>query len=210
MLGQHSYYLQGSLSIGRDFLYNQYASLAKNLIKQQPDSPHVLPALVCAARLAPRLRSTAGFRASVWHYRRALRRTSIPAIEVALIYEIANRHALQRQPDKLAQARKLYTRGYTALQRISDSEERIRAEINLDNGLALVEYHEGHNEQALALERHAQSVATQVAAEYPHLERWATLLLNTNMAKLMEKRFFDVPSPPAHMILDAYSKYSLR
>jgi hypothetical protein len=49
-----------------------------------------------------------------------------------------------------------------------------------------------------------------VAAEYPHLERWATLLLNTNMAKLMEKRFFDVPSPPAHMILDAYSKYSLR
>ncbi len=193
LLAQHACYLQGSLNVGRGFLYHHYAVLARSLSREEPASPYIVPALVCAARLAPWLGKALDTKMAIRHYRSALRRVADPVEKTALIYELANSYALQRQPAALVEARRLYKRGFATLSQIKSAEDHVRLKITLLNGLALVEYHEGHNNEALALERQAQSMVSKAAKDFPHLAEWATTLLNINVAKLLERRFGDVP-----------------
>jgi hypothetical protein len=194
MLAQHTPYNYGLADIGRDFLYRQFAQLSRCTPEREEDQPWALHAAVGAARLAPRVRDAGGLRAALRHYRRALRLTIDPVVEADLIYGIANLYAHQRHPAALAQARLWYERGYDVLRQITKSEDKAYVEIRLTNGLALVEYHQGRSEEALALEQHAQSVALSVKVDHPHVERWATPIINANTAKLLEKRFADLPS----------------
>jgi hypothetical protein len=131
------------------------------------------------------------------HYRRALELAGDPADQADVIYAVANRHAHDRDPPALARARRWYARGYDALRRTCNPEDRAYLQVRLANGLALVAYHEGRNEEALALEEHARSAARGAKGDYPHIDRWATPIINRNTAKLLETRFANLPGAVA-------------
>ncbi len=189
MLSQHVPYLYGIGTIGLDFLYRQFTGLARRLHQEGQLREHAAAILSGAGRIAPRIRVNGGFDAAIWYWRRALQYCSEPAEQTAIIYEIANNYAVQRYPAALGKARKWYHRGYEVLESITKVEDRLREEIRLANGLALVEYHEGNNHKALSLERRAHLLADAATAEYPDVAQWAKPLLNFNTAKLLEKRF---------------------
>ncbi|MFC3885580.1 hypothetical protein ACFOU2_19750 [Bacillus songklensis] len=194
MLAHHIPYLYGIKTSGRFFLFKHYVGLLKSFGTQDRDFSQILSTLVSAARLAPRIELERGFEEAVGFYEQALQICTDPVKRVELIYEVANIYAGQRKPEYLVKSRHWYKLGYEALSNILNLEDRVRSEIQLANGLALVEYHEHHNGKALRLELHAQSLAGRVARQFPNVERWATPLLNFNMAKLLEKRFSDIPS----------------
>lgn len=190
MMSQHARYLQGAINIGRDYLFRQYAALGDCLWKTGDCSPQAVAALVGAARLSKRLRNSRSLTLAKRNYGRALNLVQEPATRVALYYELANLHATTRRLGPLAKARKIYAKGFRCLKAIEDPEVKTRSEITLLNGLALVEYHEHHDEAALELENQALSLV-HAASNSPALQKWAKELLYVNTAKLLEKRFGD-------------------
>jgi hypothetical protein len=88
-----------------------------------------------------------------------------------LIYDIANIYATQRKPDAPSKARGWYERGWDVLREMPECEHRVREEIRLCNGLALVDYHEGNDRRALELEVRAKSLMEQTAEKFPEVER---------------------------------------
>lgn len=192
MRKQHAFYFQGFRDIGRDFLYlhlKVHAVLATSEEKQYSAKLHL-----AAARLAPRVRGSGGYRASVRHYMNAIRQLSggETASKIRIMQELANVHAVQREPTALCRARSCYSRATQLLAALEPgSEEHVGAQIRLCNGLALVEYHAGRNQEALTLEAFAIDLAENMMNVYPRIADWALPLLKLNTARLVERRFGD-------------------
>lgn len=187
---QHTAYNYGLADIGRDFLYRQFSELSNAIAGERDDLEFALHSAMGAARLASRGRR-AGVRTATRYYRRALRLTTDPAIQADLIYGLANLHARQRQSTSLRQAQRWYERGTGLLHLIAKPSDKAYMEIRFANGLALTKYHQGRNDEALALERKASAIAVSTQTSYPWLEVWATPIINGNIAKVLEKRFGD-------------------
>ena len=193
MLGQHGCYVCGMMSLSADFLYCYYTALARAVGRSESHRHLAFPVYFCAGKLAPRVRVGGGFRAAISYGVRALKQCTDPADRTMLHYEIANNHAVQRRPVALEAARRWYRKGYKELEQITEPEARAREHIRLNNGLALVEYHQGRHREALHLEERAAALAVQVEDKHPAVAAWAKPLLNFNTAKLMARRFADLP-----------------
>jgi hypothetical protein len=194
MLAQHTAYNYGLADVGRDFLYRQFKHISQRIQDTGGNDPTALHAAVGAARLAPRVHGADGVKTAIRHYQQSIRLAADPVLQADLIYAIANLCAHQRQSAFLALARQWYRRGYRLLPRITEAEDGAYVEIRLANGLALVAYHQGCDDEALALEQRAQAVVQRVKAKFPHLEKWASPILNANGARLLERRFGDIPA----------------
>ncbi len=196
LLQQHGPLLAGYHIVGRPSLQQHCAALAltcstahhgDELARERAISAHI-----SAARLAPHLRPANTARAAaVFHFGRARRLALAPREKSQLTADLANSFAVQRQPRFLAHARQLYEQGLDTITHVRDDIDRLRVHIALLNGLALVDYHEGKNEDALVLETRAEQLAGQLAMAAPTLGRWAYALLGVNTAKLLSGRFDD-------------------
>jgi hypothetical protein len=189
VLSQHAAFVAAMELIGLDVLRSYSESLVRAIGDASRRPLGRFYSFLNAARLQPSTKS--GKRRACTFYRRALPLSPSAADEVNVIYELANSYATQRSKESLRIARRWYARGYRVAKSITNPEEIAYAQIRLANGLALVEYHEGRNEDALLLEQRARAVCDAAAPEYPDVERWARPLLNTNTAKLIAKRFGD-------------------
>jgi hypothetical protein len=187
MCAQHAALLYGGTNIAIDLLYRHFAMLAA-VCRGTEEGGH---ARIGAARIASRTWGSKGLRQATAHYRRAIAACLDPLDRVVLIYEMANVHAIRRDPSHLAAARQWYDQGWRALDRIDNPAHRIRAEIMLCNGLALVAYHAKQDAEALALEQRGLDLLGSEDCT-PEIRRWAMPLLNVNTAKLYEKRFGDI------------------
>jgi tetratricopeptide (TPR) repeat protein len=197
LLGDHRAVLHGSLATGREHLLERYEAMVRS---QGPLlEPFRQASLLSAARLVERRGGEHDVETATRWLGEALAMESRPASRAALLYELANRHALQRTPASLAEARRDYTTGFAMLDEIADAEQRLRSEIVFLNGLALVEYLEHRAEQALALERRALELADAARERWPEVARWARPLLHTNTAKLLDRRLADRPGAIAHL-----------
>ena len=78
-----------------------------------------------------------------------------------------------------------YKYAFSIISNIQDENQRIYVEILLLNGLALVEYHCGNNDKSLSLEFDALNLANKNHKN----KEWAVQLCNSNISKLMRKRF---------------------
>jgi hypothetical protein len=143
------------------------------------------------ARLMPDNRDGTPARGAARYLRCALRQSTTPGETAERLYDLANHHARCRRPADLLRARRYYAIAFPLLPSVADEEERIRKEIRLLNGLALVAYHERDNAEALRLEQRAHALADAAAARFPAVAEWARPLLNTNTAKLLVQRFAD-------------------
>ena len=197
VLREHSTVLRGSTAAGREHLLERYELLARC---PHPDAaPFRQASLISAARLSERRGGEESFAVGIGYLRAALELEQRPPACAALLYELANRHALHRTPAGLVEARRLYESGFAMLDEIDDAEQRVRSEITFLNGLALVEYLERRGPEALELERRAQAIAEAHARSFPTVASWALPLLNTNTAKLLERRFDDLDAAMTHL-----------
>jgi hypothetical protein len=151
------------------------------------------------AQLAGEQKSGTPNRSALVFFHKALRNSTDPADKIEWIYEVANFHARLRLPKSLRCARSYYKRGFTVLPQLVDEEQRMRKEIRLLNGLALVAYHERNSDEALRLEELAHAIADRASERFTTLAGWAKPLLNTNIAKLLIQRFND-PSAAARYL----------
>jgi hypothetical protein len=153
------------------------------------DSSNRICWLASAARLASMtsLKRRGGFNASIRYYKSAIRQCSDTFTKTKLINEIALLYAYQKNPSALKEARIWYDQAFANISAIQNKKQRIHMEILLNNGLALVEYHDSNNMKALSLERRALSLVPM----NPEIEEWALQLCNYNIAKLMMRRFHD-------------------
>jgi tetratricopeptide (TPR) repeat protein len=192
ILMNHHAFLRGIAWVGVDLLYRHYVGIAGSVDGAELAPESRLNALVGAARLATRVREGGGFSEAIQHFRDAIDVCQVPTRRVDLLNQLANVYAVQRDRQSLIEARALYARAFNDLEGLPDDEERFRLAIRLLNGLALVEYHEGHDVEALRLEEQAREVANQGQERFPRIGQWANILLNLNSAKLLEKRFGDL------------------
>jgi hypothetical protein len=194
--GQHAALFAGFAIIGRELLQRHAAAVAATVTVgragSKPARECQIAAHVAAAHLASRLRPVVrSEREAAAHLRRARRLATDPVEQLDLTYELANSFAKQRTSNLLIQARSLYVRGLRDLAAVEDTVQRIRLEITLLNGLALVDYFEGADESALKLEERAERLAFGLAEQQPKLARWAFALVGVNIAKLLAVRFRD-------------------
>jgi hypothetical protein len=197
LLREHPALLHGSLAAGREHLLERYEAILRStdpLLERYRQA-----SLLSAARLIERRRGEHDFDTGIAWLSEALAMESRPASHAALLYELANRQALHRTPDSLAEARRHYQIGFALLDEISDDEQRVRSEITFLNGLALVEYLEQRKEEALALEYRALALADAAHQSWPGVAKWAQPLLHTNTAKLLDRRFADRAGAIAHL-----------
>lgn len=121
---------------------------------------------------------------------RVLNDVTDPPHRLELHYALANSLARTRRPEALRKARVVYGQAFAELPGV-ERDDRPRLEIRLLNGLALVAYHEGRDEEALQLELQAHALCRAAETADPRLGAWAKALLNANTAKLLIKRFGD-------------------
>jgi tetratricopeptide (TPR) repeat protein len=177
--------MAGLTNAGYDFLYRHLAALAASLPTQEATAAHL-----GAARLAPRLWGRGGRRRAAHHYQCALKELR-HGDALPVMHELANLYATARTPEALRRARRWYRAAFALLPQLADTEERRIAEIRLRNGLALVDYHEGADREALEHERYALVLVAHGASEDTRTAVWAEPLIRTNTAKLLIKRFND-------------------
>ncbi len=189
VLGQYYAYIHSMPAISRDSLYHFLIPFIQFLQDRNSDARLQRHCIVGAARLATRVTIKHGFSRAAELYQQALPLSSDPAVRVRLMFELANLYAVQRQPHALEHSRQLYTDAFKLLQQVTDSEAWLRARIQLLNGLALVEYHEGNSRKALDLENRARATAIAHKHSNPYIAEWGIRLVNMNTAKLLDRRF---------------------
>jgi hypothetical protein len=188
ILQQHSEYVYGMKEIGKQFLYFQFSILLKLLRDVE------INAEMCCAINAARLSSEIKimrkntYDISIKHYKRAIKLCNNIYLKTKFINELGLLYAHQKNALSLKEARSWYGYGLSLLNEIEKEQERLDAETLLLNGLALVEYREGNNDKALELELYSR----RKISAYPQIKEWALPLINSNISKLMFKRFFDL------------------
>jgi hypothetical protein len=194
VLNQHTSYVHGIRDIGRNFARRQFIALCSSIGGPFRNDGSSRQALVGAARLTSMVfpdRTSA-----VRYYERAMLDAQ-PALAANLIYEVANLFARRRSAENLKQATYWCDRGSAALSSIEDPKDRLYAEIRFHNVKALIAYHAGKNDEALALEKQAYARALRASKEYPLIAEWAKTVIRANMAKLLERRFQNVAAAMA-------------
>lgn len=173
-----------SLALLRDTLDAAVVSLG--------DAPaHAVSRSACAeaaARLIDTGRRGPAMRRRLRLLRLAVDTETDASRRIELLYEIANTHAYQRTPAALRQARRWYGRAYGELAALPEGTDKVRRQIRLDNGLALVEYHCRDDAAALRLEERALALAEAASDRDPSIIAWARPLLAINTAKLLMRR----------------------
>jgi len=192
MLAQHTSYSYGLRATGRRFLYRQFRALTLHPELESFPRPWALEINIGAARLASSLFPSFSPRTVVHHYLDGLTCCGDTTTQAALTCELANVYARQRHHAALIKSRRWYGRVASMIDSLPEGEDRLQLEIRRANGLALVEYHEQRNREALALEQNARLLTQVAARDYPNVAAWAGPLINTNLAKLLKTRFSDV------------------
>ena len=191
LLCHHLPYTSGMTAVAPTFVYRHMAALCRHLGGLVLSAKDRIRLLSATAALAHNLPTAGQHDLAVRHLRAALDLAKDAASRVATMCDLANAYALKRTVSSLLSARKWCERAQPLLAVVPDGPERLRLEIRLANVRALVEYREGRGEQALDLELEARQWAIQSRDRYPEIERWATTLLNRNIAELLERFFVE-------------------
>ena len=183
----HRVYLIAIKNTSKDLIERYYTQLLK--YEKQFNREEYYNIMLNLGRILPFGLRRQSFKRARVYYRKAYKLCNNLEDKIALIYEIANSHAVKKDPVNLKIAERWYSKGMALLKKIINHEDRVRLSIRLKNGLALVEYHYRNNKRALELEEESRELALSVKDFAPSITNWALQLLNTNQAKLVQQRF---------------------
>jgi len=181
----HTSFIFGLSQIGYEYCIDYFRTIAT--LSSSKEERKI--AYICIARLSFSSILKNGFNKSVQAYKNVLPHCSKPHDFINSFFELANALANHRTPESLKESRLYYNKAFSKLDEIRNKELKAKTEIQLLNGLALVEYHEKNDNEALSLETNAQKIIS--TNKYQILQTWAKPLVFTNTAKLLLKRYND-------------------